>query len=36
MKQIQKFDQYFYYAIDHMNAEPGSTINSCNATNQCT
>ena len=29
MKQVIEFDKMFYYAIDHMGAEPGSTINSC-------
>ena len=35
-KQIAQFDKMFYYAIDHMGAEPGSTIFSCNVTNECT
>jgi hypothetical protein len=36
MKQIQQFDQYFYYAIDHMGAAPGSKEASCHVSNECT
>ena len=29
LKVVQAFDKYFYYAIDHMGAAPGSTVASC-------
>merc|ERR1719263_207987 len=36
LKQIMAFDQFYYYAIDHMGAEPGSKKASCMTSNECT
>ena len=35
MRQVQKFDQYFNFAIDHMNAAPGTMVQSCASSSDC-